>query len=362
MARCRIAPECPPGRIATAGGYGTGRAVSGSGGGRCHCPSWARLIRPPRDPLATSSSAPPPSAPSPPSSPSVSPLSLVCLLLSIRHPCLASPRSLATDPPLPFPLCSGASEPAASPASEHVAHSRSRSRSDSSPSKVVRNLLLGSGKCAWSLEELNALHVTHIVNAAPQVEPCSHSPTIEYLKVEVLDDPSERICDYFRSVNDFIDKARSQNKRVLVHCHSGASRGAALVLAYLVERERMDLSCAYSLLRKHRVAASPNEGFMQQLYEFEASVLRKSLDRSLLNRGSNTGSNALAEVRAAVSSTGECHPCSVSCADSSEPDDANHHRQQQHQRQQRQRYQVEPSGYANTRRDKLWRHHRAGER
>lgn len=175
-----------------------------------------------------------------------------------------------------------------------------RAPTDSAPCEVVHGLFLGSGRCTWSLDDLKAKRITHIVNAAPQVEACAHTSCIEYLKVEVLDDPSERICEHFARTNDFIDRARARNKRVLVHCHSGISRGAALVLAYLVDRESMELSCALSHLQKLRWAVSPNIGFMNQLEEFASQVSRRSLDRTLLSRNSSIESDMHGYVGASV--------------------------------------------------------------
>lgn len=52
---------------------------------------------------------------------------------------------------------------------------------DENPCKVLEGLYIGAGKCAWNLDQLERFNITHVVNAAPQVESCLHASRVKYL-------------------------------------------------------------------------------------------------------------------------------------------------------------------------------------
>lgn len=65
--------------------------------------------------------------------------------------------------------------------------------------------------------------------------------------------------------------------KVFVHCARGVSRSAALVLAYLMIRERLSLAEAAVAVRKHRNIL-PNPGFLSQLCYLDMTL---ALERSM---------------------------------------------------------------------------------
>jgi hypothetical protein len=67
--------------------------------------------------------------------------------------------------------------------------------------------------------------------------------------VDVLDGPHEPIGRHFARVNAFVAAARAAGGTVLVHCHGGVSRAAALVLAFLIGREGLGFDDALAALR-----------------------------------------------------------------------------------------------------------------
>lgn len=87
--------------------------------------------------------------------------------------------------------------------------------------------------------------------------------------VDVLDGPDEPIRAHFGRVNAYVTAARRAGGTVLVHCHGGVSRAAALVLAYLIGEEGLSYSTAWERLRTARPVVAPNSGFVQQLRAFE---------------------------------------------------------------------------------------------
>ena len=106
----------------------------------------------------------------------------------------------------------------------------------------------------------------------PAPRPRPRPPAQQYLTVDVLDGPQEPIGRHFARVNAFVAAARAAGGTVLVHCHGGVSRAAALVLAFLIGREGLGFDEALAALRAVRPVVSPNPGFVAQLRAFEAAL------------------------------------------------------------------------------------------
>ena len=66
--------------------------------------------------------------------------------------------------------------------------------------------------------------------------------------------------------------------KVFVHCQAGASRSAAVALAYLMAEEGLKLSKAVELMRAKREIC-PNDGFIQQLIDFEVKLLATKTEK-----------------------------------------------------------------------------------
>lgn len=49
-----------------------------------------------------------------------------------------------------------------------------------------------------------------------------------------MDSRRSSLVDHFDDVNEWIDKIRKENGKVLVHCEAGMSRSASLIIGYLL--------------------------------------------------------------------------------------------------------------------------------
>lgn len=113
--------------------------------------------------------------------------------------------------------------------------------------------------------------------------------------MDIDDDEDEDVASHFPACIAFMDAARRNGGRVLVHCTAGVSRSAAVVLAYIMHHARCSLERATMVLQAarpwcahQRVCAQlherafspasawrrirPNAGFVRQLREFEAGL------------------------------------------------------------------------------------------
>ncbi|KAI8896791.1 dual specificity phosphatase [Globomyces pollinis-pini] len=56
---------------------------------------------------------------------------------------------------------------------------------------------------------------------------------------------------------------------ILIHCHQGVSRSAALVIGYLMKIYKMTCHDAYNLVKDRAPSISPNVSLIAQLVECE---------------------------------------------------------------------------------------------
>ncbi|GFO42042.1 dual specificity protein phosphatase 19 [Plakobranchus ocellatus] len=135
-------------------------------------------------------------------------------------------------------------------------------------------LLMGSQDVAHDMETLRKHGVTHILNVATGVENMFPKDFV-YQTQEIRDLPEFPIFHGFEKAINFIDNCRKGNGIVLVHCNAGISRSAAIVMAYLIQMEGMNVNDAFSYLRSKRPATCPNPGFLIQLENLYASLQKK---------------------------------------------------------------------------------------
>lgn len=55
---------------------------------------------------------------------------------------------------------------------------------------------------------------------------------------------------------------------VLVHCHAGVSRSAAIVIAYVMKKYGLNFESAFELVKTRRPRIRPNEKFRACLKEY----------------------------------------------------------------------------------------------
>lgn len=90
---------------------------------------------------------------------------------------------------------------------------------------------------AASVSEANILGITHILSIMTAAEFEQYGPDetkgVELRHLEVADEESSDILQYFPQECDWIDNALSgTGAGVLVHCQQGVSRSVAFVVAY----------------------------------------------------------------------------------------------------------------------------------
>jgi protein-tyrosine phosphatase len=137
-------------------------------------------------------------------------------------------------------------------------------------SLVLKNLFLGSVFEASDPWFLTSNKIDLVVNAAQEINIDYKKmgfPNIETIRLDYLDLINEDLNQNNKLDNalEQIDDRLKNNKVVLIHCRAGASRGASVVIAYLMKKYNLSFLDAANFLVSKRPFISPNPGYINQL-------------------------------------------------------------------------------------------------
>lgn len=147
-------------------------------------------------------------------------------------------------------------------------------------SEIIDNIYISGYLIANDINYLLKNNFTHIINCSFGSSLISHNqqnnipPNINYLLINLRDDPGDDIIEKILKVINFIED-NSKNKKILFHCVEGVSRGPALAAGYLMWKKNMTKSEAINLISSKRKCVDINLGFSIQLNKWE-----KYLDNS----------------------------------------------------------------------------------
>lgn len=136
-------------------------------------------------------------------------------------------------------------------------------------SKITDNLYLSSfvGASEYNIMKFN---IKLVITVCREVPKCIVK-SVESIKLEVVDKPTESLIQYFDYLGEKINQIARQtpNGACLVHCVAGISRSTTIVLAYLMKYLKMSLKDAHAHVKSRRPLIRPNLGFWKQLVDYE---------------------------------------------------------------------------------------------
>ncbi|CAD8095689.1 unnamed protein product [Paramecium sonneborni] len=111
--------------------------------------------------------------------------------------------------------------------------------------------------------------------------------SVIHLWIAAEDCERVQLIRYFDQASNFIqDNLKHTN--VLVHCYAGISRSSSLIIAYLLKCQGYSLKEALSKLKCQRPQVDPNDGFLEQLKEYEVKLKStKTHQNSSLNKSAS---------------------------------------------------------------------------
>ena len=145
------------------------------------------------------------------------------------------------------------------------------------PSQLLDYLYIGNMDEAHRIPLLKALGITHVLNCAAKrdysTEDFDQNPyskhAISYEEIEARDNDGYPLLRlHFTKCRKFIDQAKREGGRVLVHCQMGINRSGAICAAYMMLDQEMTLTQTLRLIKMERSTLICNEGFQRQLIEF----------------------------------------------------------------------------------------------
>ncbi|KAL4460967.1 hypothetical protein ABPG74_016439 [Tetrahymena malaccensis] len=141
--------------------------------------------------------------------------------------------------------------------------------------EVLEYLYIGDKIDAYREDTLNNLKIKYIVNCASEVEnkfEKKKNKPFKYFSIKANESGRFKIINYFKSSGVFIEKARQSKEGVLVHCAYGRNRSATIIIAYLMQYNKMNLQEAHNFLEEKRPEIMIQECNVQQLIKFEKQL------------------------------------------------------------------------------------------
>eukprot|EP01129_Flabellula_baltica_P014528 TRINITY_DN6975_c0_g1_i1.p1 TRINITY_DN6975_c0_g1~~TRINITY_DN6975_c0_g1_i1.p1 ORF type:complete len:516 (-),score=128.95 TRINITY_DN6975_c0_g1_i1:1360-2907(-) len=136
-------------------------------------------------------------------------------------------------------------------------------------------LYLGNKASAINKKWMNSAGISAIVNVTKEIKNF-YPKEFEYYKIAVSDSWETNINMHLSGAIRFIHKNLREGKSVLVHCQQGQSRSVTVTMAYLMRAKRKALMEIIEEFNEKEIYTNINDGFKQQLMNFEKKKLKKS--------------------------------------------------------------------------------------
>uniref|UniRef100_A0A1I8BZH1 protein-tyrosine-phosphatase n=1 Tax=Meloidogyne hapla TaxID=6305 RepID=A0A1I8BZH1_MELHA len=145
--------------------------------------------------------------------------------------------------------------------------------------KLFDYLFLGSQKDALDNELLLRLGITRVINLSENCpRPTSLPDDLQhFLRIPVSDTYSAKLLPHFDSAYQFIENAKQEGEKVLIHCLAGISRSPTVAIAYVMRSRKMTNDEAYNFVKCRRPTISPNFNFLGQLFEYERILRQQNI-------------------------------------------------------------------------------------
>jgi Leucine-rich repeat (LRR) protein len=146
------------------------------------------------------------------------------------------------------------------------------------PSHVIDNLYLGSIRSALTDYVYNFLNINTVFTIARETNPLILSHMTH--KVYPIDDnPNEKIS--FENIDDLHEHI--QKGCCLIHCFMGVSRSSTFLIAYIMKYYQLRLDDAFHLVKQSCPNIYPNDGFWQQLINFDKELYPNAIKKDFTN-------------------------------------------------------------------------------
>ena len=154
-------------------------------------------------------------------------------------------------------------------------------------------LYLGSIEDAKDVDQVKAHDIKYIINTVddetslcPEDTKSLYDNTIKYLGFSSEDAMEYPIMDHFEETHAFIEEARENNAKCLIHCMRGVNRSGVLATAHIMIKNNLGPITAVQIVYKKRGMLLTNSSFVSQLLRYARDHQYLELDNKhvLLNK------------------------------------------------------------------------------
>ena len=130
---------------------------------------------------------------------------------------------------------------------------------------ILDNLYLGNVLAAENETYLKSFNISVVINCA--YEHVSEYEDLKAYELNLTDHYPQQLFPSFEMAYEII-KHYNKDKKILIHCMSGVSRSASLVIFYIMKEKKWDYDRSFEYVQKIRTIINPNSDFVKQLKEY----------------------------------------------------------------------------------------------
>ena len=130
---------------------------------------------------------------------------------------------------------------------------------------ILDNLYLGDVLAAENETYLKSFNISIVINCA--YEHISEYEDLKAYELKLTDHFPQELFPTFETAYEVI-KQYNQERKIFIHCMSGVSRSASLVIFYIIKEKKSDYDKCFEYVEKIRPFIDPNSDFVNQLKEY----------------------------------------------------------------------------------------------
>ena len=130
---------------------------------------------------------------------------------------------------------------------------------------ILDNIYLGDVLAAENETYLKSFNISVVINCA--YEHISEYEDLKAYELNLTDHFPQQLFPTFEMAYEVI-KYYNQNSKIFIHCMSGMSRSASLVIFYIMKEKKWDYDRSFEYVQKIRSCINPNSYFVEQLKEY----------------------------------------------------------------------------------------------
>ena len=161
-------------------------------------------------------------------------------------------------------------------------------------SELIDNFMwIGGEESAYDITGMQELGINYVLNCCGNEIDLKYGLfDIELHKINAIDNDEYNIMKDVESCIKFINKAKKNNGKILIHCIQGRNRSAAICCAYLIYSGINIIDAYKQVLIKRKLPitglALKNENFQKQLMDFAYGMNRTGSQFAKFNHQTTT--------------------------------------------------------------------------